>query len=45
MAVARFAASLIVAVAVAMGWLWLRLGKTNGSGCRTAPHRPDLDDE
>ncbi|WP_373292725.1 permease [Mangrovihabitans endophyticus] len=39
MAVARGAASLIVAVA--MGWLWLRLGKTEWI---RLPHRPDLDD-
>ena len=40
MAVARGAASLVVAVA--MGWLWLRLGKTEWI---RLPHRPDLDDE
>ncbi|MFI5890005.1 permease [Actinoplanes sp. NPDC051513] len=39
MAVARGAASLVVAVA--MGWLWLRLGKTEWI---RLPHRPDLDD-
>ncbi|AEV81168.1 membrane protein [Actinoplanes sp. SE50] len=39
MAVARGVASLVVAVAV--GWLWLRLGKTEWI---KLPHRPDLDD-
>lgn len=39
MAVARGLASLVVAVA--MGWLWLRLGKTEWI---RLPHRPDLDD-
>ncbi|WP_433797643.1 permease [Actinoplanes sp. CA-252034] len=39
MAVARGVASLVVAVA--MGWLWLRLGKTEWI---KLPHRPDLDD-
>jgi uncharacterized protein len=39
MVVARGVASL--AVAVAMGWLWLRLGKV---GWIRLPHRPDLDD-
>jgi uncharacterized membrane protein YraQ (UPF0718 family) len=39
MVVARGGASLIVAVA--MGWLWLRLGKTEWI---KLPHRPDLDD-
>ncbi|BEL03535.1 permease [Actinoplanes sichuanensis] len=39
MAVARGLASLVVAVA--MGWLWLRLGKTEWI---KLPHRPDLDD-
>lgn len=39
MAVARGVASLVVAVA--MGWLWLRLGKTEWI---RLPHRPDLDD-
>jgi uncharacterized membrane protein YraQ (UPF0718 family) len=39
MVVGRGVASLIVAVA--MGWLWLRLGKT---GWIRLPHRPDLDD-
>jgi uncharacterized protein len=38
MAVARGVASLIVAVA--MGWLWLRLGRTEWI---KLPHRPDLD--
>ncbi|WP_411267288.1 permease [Actinoplanes sp. KI2] len=37
-AIARGAASLVVAVAV--GWLWLRLGKTEWI---RLPHRPDLD--
>ncbi len=40
MVVARGAASLVVAVA--MGWLWLRLGKADWI---RLPHRPDLDDE
>jgi len=40
MAVARGAASLVVAVA--MGWLWLRLGKLDWI---KLPHRPDLDDQ
>ncbi|WP_203828396.1 permease [Actinoplanes palleronii] len=39
MAIARGVASLVVAVA--MGWLWLRLGKTEWI---RLPHRPDLDD-
>jgi uncharacterized membrane protein YraQ (UPF0718 family) len=39
MVVARGAASLVVAVA--MGWLWLRLGRTDWI---RLPHRPDLDD-
>jgi uncharacterized membrane protein YraQ (UPF0718 family) len=39
MAVARGLASLVVAVA--MGWLWLRLGRTEWI---KLPHRPDLDD-
>jgi uncharacterized protein len=39
MAVARGAASLVVAVA--MGWLWLRLGQAEWI---KLPHRPDLDD-
>nr|WP_239143868.1 permease [Actinoplanes philippinensis] len=39
MAVARGVASLVVAVA--MGWLWLRLGKAEWI---KLPHRPDLDD-
>ncbi|WP_369916122.1 permease [Plantactinospora sp. KBS50] len=39
MAIARGVASL--AVAVGMGWLWLRLGRT---GWIRLPHRPDLDD-
>ncbi|MET0415086.1 MAG: permease [Actinoplanes sp.] len=39
MVVARGAASLVVAVA--MGWLWLRLGRTSWI---RLPHRPDLDD-
>ncbi|RZU53443.1 hypothetical protein EV385_5370 [Krasilnikovia cinnamomea] len=39
MAVARGAASLVVAVA--MGWLWMRLGRTEWI---RLPHRPDLDD-
>jgi uncharacterized membrane protein YraQ (UPF0718 family) len=39
MAVARGLASLVVAVA--MGWLWLRLGKAEWI---RLPHRPDLDD-
>jgi uncharacterized membrane protein YraQ (UPF0718 family) len=39
MAVARGLASLVVAVA--MGWLWLRLGKIEWI---RLPHRPDLDD-
>ncbi|GLY08125.1 permease [Actinoplanes sp. NBRC 101535] len=39
MAVARGLASLVVAVA--MGWLWLRLGKAEWI---KLPHRPDLDD-
>jgi uncharacterized membrane protein YraQ (UPF0718 family) len=39
MVVGRGVASLVVAVA--MGWLWLRLGKT---GWIRLPHRPDLDD-
>jgi uncharacterized membrane protein YraQ (UPF0718 family) len=39
MAVARGLASLVVAVT--MGWLWLRLGKTEWI---KLPHRPDLDD-
>ncbi|MEV4705069.1 permease [Actinoplanes sp. NPDC049316] len=38
MAVARGVASLVVAVA--MGWLWLRLGRTEWI---KLPHRPDLD--
>nr|WP_239132411.1 permease [Actinoplanes durhamensis] len=38
MVVARGGASLVVAVA--MGWLWLRLGKTEWI---RLPHRPDLD--
>ena len=38
MAIARGAASLVVAVAV--GWLWMRLGKTEWI---RLPHRPDLD--
>ncbi|MEV8503624.1 permease [Actinoplanes sp. NPDC051475] len=38
MVVARGAASLVVAVA--MGWLWLRLGKAEWI---RLPHRPDLD--
>ncbi|MFI1990635.1 permease [Actinoplanes sp. NPDC020271] len=40
MAVARGVASLVVAVA--MGWLWLRIGKPEWI---KLPHRPDLDDE
>ncbi|AEV83620.1 membrane protein [Actinoplanes sp. SE50] len=40
MAVARGIASLVVAVA--MGWLWLRVGKPEWI---RLPHRPDLDDE
>jgi uncharacterized membrane protein YraQ (UPF0718 family) len=40
MAVARGVASLVVAVA--MGWLWLRVGKPEWI---KLPHRPDLDDE
>ncbi|MDT5042366.1 MAG: uncharacterized protein QOE51_3351 [Actinoplanes sp.] len=40
MAVARGLASLLVAVA--MGWLWLRLGKADWI---RLPHRPDLDDK
>jgi uncharacterized membrane protein YraQ (UPF0718 family) len=39
MAIARGAASLVVAVA--MGWLWLRVGKAEWI---KLPHRPDLDD-
>jgi uncharacterized membrane protein YraQ (UPF0718 family) len=39
MVLARGVASLIVAVL--MGWLWLRLGKTDWI---RLPHRPDLDD-
>jgi hypothetical protein len=39
MVVARGSGSLIVAVL--MGWLWLRLGKTDWI---RLPHRPDLDD-
>jgi uncharacterized membrane protein YraQ (UPF0718 family) len=39
MVVARGAASLVVAVL--MGWLWLRVGKTDWI---RLPHRPDLDD-
>jgi hypothetical protein len=39
MVVARGGASLVVAVA--MGWLWLRLGKAEWI---RLPHRPDLDD-
>jgi uncharacterized membrane protein YraQ (UPF0718 family) len=39
MVVARGAASLVVAVA--MGWLWLRLGRTDWI---RLPHRPGLDD-
>ena len=39
MAVARGVASL--AVAVGMGWLWLRIGKSEWI---RLPHRPDLDD-
>ncbi len=39
MAIARGGASLVVAVAV--GWLWLRLGKSEWI---RLPHRPDLDD-
>jgi uncharacterized membrane protein YraQ (UPF0718 family) len=39
MVIARGAASLVVAVA--MGWLWLRLGKADWI---RLPHRPDLDD-
>ncbi len=39
MAVARGVASLIVAVLI--GWLWLRLGKTEWI---KLPHRPELDD-
>ena len=39
MAVARGVASLVVSIA--MGWLWLRLGK---AGWIRLPHRPDLDD-
>ena len=35
MVVGRGVASLVVAVV--MGWLWLRLGKPSGSGCRTGP--------
>ncbi|WP_433383801.1 permease [Actinoplanes sp. CA-142083] len=40
MVVARGVASLVVAVA--MGWLWLRLGKADWI---RLPHRPDLDGE
>jgi uncharacterized protein len=40
MVVARGAAGLLVAVA--MGWLWLRLGKTEWI---RLPHRPDVDGE
>jgi uncharacterized membrane protein YraQ (UPF0718 family) len=40
MVVGRGVASLVVAVA--MGWLWLRLGKTDWI---RLPHRPDLDGE
>jgi uncharacterized membrane protein YraQ (UPF0718 family) len=40
MVVARGVASLTVAIA--MGWLWLRLGKTEWI---RLPHRPDLDDQ
>jgi uncharacterized membrane protein YraQ (UPF0718 family) len=40
MVVARGVASLVVAVS--LGWLWLRLGKTEWI---RLPHRPDLDDE
>jgi uncharacterized membrane protein YraQ (UPF0718 family) len=40
MVAARGIASLIVAMI--MGWLWLRLGKTNWI---RLPHRPDLDEE
>ncbi|MEU4245190.1 permease [Actinoplanes sp. NPDC026619] len=40
MVIARGGASLVVAVA--MGWLWLRLGKTEWI---RLPHRPDLDGE
>jgi uncharacterized membrane protein YraQ (UPF0718 family) len=40
MAVSRGVASLVVAVA--MGWLWLRVGRTEWI---RLPHRPDLDDE
>ena len=40
MVVGRGAASLVVAVT--LGWLWLRLGKTEWI---RLPHRPDLDDE
>jgi len=39
MVVARGGASLVVAVV--MGWLWLRLGRTDWI---RLPHRPDLDD-
>lgn len=39
MVVARGAASLVVAIA--MGWLWLRLGRADWI---RLPHRPDLDD-
>ena len=40
MAVARGLASLLVAVA--MGWLWLRLGRSDWI---RLPHRPDLEDQ
>nr|WP_239118540.1 permease [Actinoplanes ferrugineus] len=40
MVVARGGASLVVAVA--MGWLWLRIGRTDWI---RLPHRPDLDGE
>jgi len=40
MAIARGVASLVVAVA--MGWLWLRLGRADWI---KLPHRPDLDDQ